>query len=280
MITKFTNKHSYNHSDKFHQVCQPIFDQSPLTFCSMVRIFKDGTYAAFMSDPVWTDVYINKHYKPTASVWVETSIKLSDFGYCIWSLSDFFDTNADTKNLLHDCNLFHYNNGINIIDQHPDYYDVATFSSPKTEGIERYFIEKQDILRNYILYMKEQIFSDPELSNEFRTHYQLPTIINISETTHINDQAGFDIQKYYLGFPLRDDVYLTQREIDCLLPFLLGVPRKIISEHLKISTRTVETHLDNVKSKCIMTDSSKFRLSFTNNRYISDLLPNIFGKYL
>ena len=45
------------------------------------------------------------------------------------------------------------------------------------------------------------------------------------------------------------DVFLTKREIDCAKLLLKGKTNKHISDELFISLRTVETHLDSLRSK-------------------------------
>lgn len=280
MNSKNLDTFTYNNADVFTEICRPIFNTSPITFCSFGRIFNDGTFTCFMSNPAWVDVYKKKHYVPTLSLWVEDKIKIANIGHAIWSLSDFYNTNTDTKNLLTDSNLFNYNNGISIVDRHPDYYEVATFASSQVEGIERFFIEKMDILRNSILHIKENIFNDRQLSNEIANQYKLPQSIISDGVNDFLDPPALKLNKYYIGHPLKDNAYLTQREVDCLVPFLAGVPMKVISLRLNISIRTVETHLDKIKSKCVMPELSNLRLVFANNQYISAMIPKILTMYL
>ena len=279
-MTEIRSDITYKYSDIFHQICQPIFEKSPINFCSLARIFNDGTYTCFMSDPTWTDHYLKQHFKPTISLWIENAISLTAKGYQIWSLSNFFNTNADTKNLLTDCNIFNYNNGINIVDKHSDYYDVATFASPKSEGIESFFIHKQDIIRSYILYVKYKVFSDEILAREFNHHYLIPKSVNILDIIHDTNHLQLEINKYYVGSPLKMDDYLTQREMDCLLPFILGVPKKSMARKLNISIRTIEKHLDNIKNKCLIDDLAKMKLAFSCNHYITGMLATTLTKYI
>ena len=97
--------YTYKHSDRFTELCKPIFDTSPISFCSIARIFSDGTYTGFMSDPRWTDLYVNKkHYLPTLAIWIENQINRSEAGYDLWTLSSVFSVNAATKELHNDCN--------------------------------------------------------------------------------------------------------------------------------------------------------------------------------
>lgn len=274
------NKYTYKCSDKFNHICKTIFDYSPITFCSIGRIFNDGTYTGFMSDPLWTDLYLAKHYLPTLSHWAEHHINQAKTGYDLWAISSLFALNSETKELHKDCNLFNYNSGINIIDEYPDYYEITTFASPRLEGIDSFFIEKIDILRGYILYIKEKILSDNEMSTEFNTNYILPPTAGIRREQNNPIMTKLDIAHYYLGFPLPEDRYLTQRELDCLVPFILGMPKKNIASHLNISIRTIETHLDNIKNKCNCTNLAKLRLLFLNNKFVSSMLSEVLQEYL
>ena len=273
-------EYTYKCSEKFNEICKSIFDYSPITFCSIGRIFNDGTYSGFMSDPIWTDLYLAKHYLPTLSHWAEHHINHAKTGYDLWALSSVFAINAETEELLKDCNLFNYNNGITIIDEYPDYYEITTFASPQLEGIDSFFIEKIDILRSYTLYLKEKILSDKEMAKEFDTTYILPSKIGIKREINNQIMRQPDITHYYLGFPLPEGRYLTKRELACLIPFILGIPKKNISNHLNISIRTIETHLDNIKNKCNCTNLANLRLLFLNNKFVSSMISDVLQEYL
>lgn len=55
-------------------------------------------------------------------------------------------------------------------------------------------------------------------------------------------------KKYYLGQPF-EPIYFTQREFDCVLGLLHGQTVKGVAVSLKLSPRTVEYYIKNVKVK-------------------------------
>jgi DNA-binding CsgD family transcriptional regulator len=57
-----------------------------------------------------------------------------------------------------------------------------------------------------------------------------------------------DAGRYYLPIPF-DNVYLTQRELDCLLALLEGKSAKQIARDLALSPRTVEFYVHKIKTK-------------------------------
>jgi DNA-binding NarL/FixJ family response regulator len=67
-------------------------------------------------------------------------------------------------------------------------------------------------------------------------------------TSHIIDNALSSRKRYFLGkaYP---DVYLTEREAQCITGLLQHGTMKTIAKHLKLSPRTVEYYIQNVKSK-------------------------------
>jgi len=46
MNNNISRNFTYNNADIFTEICRPIFDTSPITFCSIGRIFNDGTFTA------------------------------------------------------------------------------------------------------------------------------------------------------------------------------------------------------------------------------------------
>lgn len=82
--------YTYKYSTSFNQVCKTILEHSPITFCAIGRIFNDGTYTGFMSDPVWTDMYFKKHYLPTLKIWTQHIINQVKIGFDLWSISSLY----------------------------------------------------------------------------------------------------------------------------------------------------------------------------------------------
>lgn len=57
-----------------------------------------------------------------------------------------------------------------------------------------------------------------------------------------------DSGRHYLPMPF-DNIYLTQREMDCLLGLLEGKSAKQIGKHLRLSPRTIEFYINKIKIK-------------------------------
>ena len=55
-------------------------------------------------------------------------------------------------------------------------------------------------------------------------------------------------QKYYLG-PAYPNIYLTQREAECAIGLLEHGTSKSIARHLRLSPRTIEFYIRNIKRK-------------------------------
>lgn len=282
-LPRLKNIEHYRFSKEFHDVCKPIFSSSPITFCSIGRLFRDGTYTSFMSDPVWTDLYLRKHYEKTLHLWLESEIQLRQSGYGIWSLSSVFTRHSDLQQLHADCAAFQYYNGINIVDTYPEYLEFIRFSSPKTEGVESYFLGHQDLLRQFILLIKEKIQEDKSLSAEYNSHYLLPNPLTLNAFDYSNQAQDVDfssIKKFYLGFPLQEELFLTHSELRCLIPYIMGIPKNNIAERYYISVRTVEKHIENIQKKSVCDGLASMRFMFLENKFVMSLIPKIFSAFL
>lgn len=273
----------YQFSKVFNEICEPIFATSPITFCSIGRLFQDGTYTSFMSDPTWTEHYLKKHYFPTLKLWLEAEISQHQPGFSLWTLSSIFSKNEALAALQKDCFLFDYKNGINIVDVYPNYFELTRFSSGKAEGVDDYFIEKQDELRHFILYLKEKIQSNNCLAAEFNAHYVLPYQLDTLLLQGVNNKENCTqnkVSKFYIGYPLKEEHYLTKNEISYLIPYLLGIPKVKIATQYHISVRTVEKHIENIKEKCVYGQLSFLRPLFLNNKFISAMTDQVLRVFI
>ncbi len=77
-------------------------------------------------------------------------------------------------------------------------------------------------------------------------------------------------KRYYFSTPLGNN-YLTKREAACLFCLSRGLSNKAIASYLKISPRTVETHMENIKNKTLCSNRAEltelvFRENFFTER--------------
>jgi DNA-binding CsgD family transcriptional regulator len=75
---------------------------------------------------------------------------------------------------------------------------------------------------------------------------------------------------YFLGAKYQN-IYLTQRETECVLYLLTGLTVKIVAEKLGLSTRTVEFYINNIKAKLKCRTKTQL-LSHIKNSQLLDII--------
>jgi DNA-binding CsgD family transcriptional regulator len=269
----FPKETTYKYPDKFHLICAPIFEKYPITFCSIGRLYNNNTYSAFMSNASFVEVYIKKHYSTALPLWLSYEKNNVKNGHSIWTLSSMLQKKYSTSDFFDDCNHFNYHHGISLIDKNLQYVEIVRFIGPKINGIAQFFFENRDLLRNIALYLKEKIFSDKSLSQAFNTRCIIPSLTTLQDEsiTNLSKQEFFNVNHYYFGYIFEDN-YLTKREVECLKLFFMGKTAKQIAKNLSISFRTVEKHIENIRIKAKLSDSSELKSRLFECKSFLDLI--------
>ncbi len=264
---------AYQYSQKFHDICLPLFENTPVTFFSIGRYYHNGGYTGFMSDPKWTDLYREQHYFSALPDVINYCLSYMPTNFDLWTLSNVYSQNQSTERLYQDCAAFDYTNGITLSEKFGDYTEFYWFSSDKKEGIDRFFLEKQDLLKLFILYAKDKIMQDKELNLEINKAYFLPGLSDSTTPVSLlqDDEwlKQLEISRYYIGE--NKDVHLTCKELECLLLLLQDRMTKEMAQTLQISKRTVETHISHIKVKARCTNIREIRRRFKDNQFVRAL---------
>jgi len=120
-------------------------------------------------------------------------------------------------------------------------------------------IKNNKSLKKYILYLMENapnVFNKELLTNQEKLNFlnKQPRANEIDSQSQIlpnNTKAqmalDFAIRKYYLGYPFNHSV--SKKEFEVLNLYFQGYATKNIAKNLRISPRTVDKHLENLRSK-------------------------------
>lgn len=244
-------------SNELSTICIPL-KKLHISYFSHVHINSNQEFSALCTNPGFTEHYLqNKRYNADINLAVNKQ-KLNDF--LIW---DSINCSGKTLELYKEASEFGIKHIFTLIEKNPkstDFYHFATNNSSST--INQVYVEKLDLLKLFILYFKESIKAAPELlkAYDYRFNIHKNAKFQFSAPRFVNPHN--DAQEFieallaqYTTLLKKNLIYLSQnslltpREKICLQHTMKGNTAKQIAKILKISPRTVELHIANIKNK-------------------------------
>ena len=204
------------------QIMLPMLNVHGVTVFNYYRRYFDDSLIRFSTDSVWTEHYLKKDYLNKMTV--PQSYLLKPVNYFIWLTEDC------PEMLLDAAVNFDTSNGISLAFRHEHYIECFCFASTRnnTAIINNFYLNNLDILKNYCHYFKER--ADPLLQSAEKNKF-----IITNQTLESDGKQ-----------PL---IKLSKRQRDCATLLLKGMMYKEIGAALNLSSRTVETHLNQLKIK-------------------------------
>ena len=236
-------------SNDINTICQPLIYSTPVTYFSHVREYKDGTRFMLNNLPQWIEVLHNQEYCHMTE-YAETY-----HGSTLWS-EMVEHLNPKRQPILLETLLtmkkdFYLENGFVISDTHKDHIDFYNVASHENNpGIVDFFISEIDMLKNFILYYKEQSVPIIKKIKHHRIINEgyLQAVVQKEEKNINQTHSPFSYHKLVIN----EDLILTERECECAKLLANGYSLAQIGEKLNISTRTAEYHINNFKEKIFM----------------------------
>lgn len=256
VFTGQLEKHvSFLSADEIAQICTPLKKVMPLGFFSYLRLYPDGSLLLLYSGREWANYYIKKKYQilitntPGIHTWTGTM--------CSEGITD-----AAAHFGLH--------HGVLIEKSRSDFVETIEFvsSDPAHNPIE-FCCNHHDLLNRFMLHFKEKGKKLIEKADKERL--LLPVIkpsLN-SSFSRENREALYELfqtKKCGLGFGGKE-IFFSTREFEILLLLAKGRDIKNIAKLLGLSTRTVETHLQNAKNKAPAFSTANLLERLTENLF-------------
>lgn len=248
-----------------------------VTYFTFERTYKDGSHIKLTSCGEWLKHYYTKKLY-NYSIFEQNPQLFTD-GYMFWKW-------LKREPIYSEAAMFDIGHGITIIQSDVNYCDFYHFGSSCTNYLpEARLLGNLQYLYQFIALFKEKAHKlILEAENE---RFILPFDFGSNNSDHhdfdVSDgQTNKDsfqnfsvnlfqnIKRLYIGDCGR---YLTGKEIRILAHLKRGKKVPDIAQHLAISVRTVETHINNIKDK--LNCKTMFELGFTmNNLNIHNILPS------
>ncbi|OGT41438.1 MAG: hypothetical protein A3F42_04255 [Gammaproteobacteria bacterium RIFCSPHIGHO2_12_FULL_37_34] len=198
----------------------------------------NGHVAYLCSNPNWLNHYLKKSYPEIGAF--EQKTELSEYNYILWNGLDQKD-----PILIDSTEMLGVKFGITIIKHEQDgfgFYNLGAKSSDSS------------IINKYInnLNQYENFISEFQEKADVILHAAKKSKLYIGSGTLTNKRKK---SGYQFG-----NLYLTERELQCVNYLILGKTAEEIAIILNISKRTAETHTLNIKRK--MNCFNQFRLGY------------------
>ncbi|MFN7097702.1 MAG: helix-turn-helix transcriptional regulator [Gammaproteobacteria bacterium] len=264
MDIKLTNHPTLTLAPEVQAICKPLQQYFNTSYFNFVRRFVDGSEACLSTDPRWTEYfYSNKLYQHVMSDKIARN-KALIHRIKIVPWTHF----QDSPVRLAQSKLTNVGIGISIIfarDEYADFFHFATDNN--NHGMQELYQSFADCLIQFTHYFYDnaskliQIVTKKEnrLYLDDRIKYQsdrvFPCFNNFNIDTFLQD---IQHKRFYLYSPTVGDVYLSKAELRCITLLAQGKTAREIGDMLFRSNRTIESHIQNARTKLgLQTGASK-----------------------
>lgn len=244
-------KHILNHhpslaySQELKEICKPL-EKLGIFYFSHVHIDESGKFSALGLEPEFVKIYFEKEYYRFDIHMAQSRLMEQ---YVLW---DSIERVKESRELFNDFLSFSLGHTFTIQQQNgkgKDYYHFA--GKLENNSINDNYLRNLDLLKKFILYYKEKISAHKELQHGLNIKFEIPLENSGYLTAHKPNESiwEFNNETKLDRFYLKDQQYITSRELECLYWLSLGKTLDQIAEILGITLRTVKAHIKNIKEK-------------------------------
>lgn len=208
----------------------PLLLKHGMTVFNYYRNYFDGSIVRLSTDRAWTEHYFKQDYLSKTTV--PASYLIKPVNYYLW-LTD------DCPEILLDAAMnFNTSNGISIAKRHTDYIEFFCFATT---------VHNKAIINNFYLNNFDTLLAYSDYFTDKAT-----ALLNIAENNRLNTTNQMNLIHEYHGVLIKNQenvAKLSPRELECASFLLQGMSHKLIGKNLKLSPRTIESYLNNMKIK-------------------------------
>lgn len=226
-------------------ICNAWLPQHGIRFFNFGRMFHDGS-CYLLSNDNRVNRYLfeteNRLFAP-----VPAELIKQKFYYLIPSTGPYQKATHDVAS------FFDIAHGFDLFECHENYTDVCCFAtSARTEPLINFYLNNLGQLENFVAYFKDKADKLLTKLNQHKIdlpeHMQLNFRGLIANHSQKPNYIKLGNKRYYLTGKYQH-IHFTQREVDCLTKLFAGYTAKETADLCNLSSRTVESYLDNIKSK-------------------------------
>ena len=240
---------------EFTSIINEFFKGTPVQEFSFQRFFLGGTHLSLFSHINYRSYYFSER-DDLGHIFCEVIKKLKEnqFYFFVWPLPNTADPFFE--------NIYRFNifGGLSIYKRFNNYVDVFHFSGEADTDMINFYVNNKTFFLEGVNYFLEKgkDFLSIEDKSIFGIHTGKYILDSFNEAPLAKKGFSFQISG--------KQTTITPQEFKCLSLIARGFTIKWVAKELKLSSRTIESHLNSVKIKC--------------NLSCKDLLVDLFHKVI
>jgi len=225
------------------EICAPL-KKLEITHFNYVRTFSDGSQISLSDNGPWLEHFYTKEYYKIGEF--EKHPINYESGHTLWPTLSGREVFYDART------YFDIDHGITLVEKLSDSCEFCFFATAsKNPQIVNFYLNNIDLLKRFVLYFKEK--AAPILAEAQNDRLIIPQHFikqKIAASSSVRDEflTLTMLEKYKINFDSKV-IELSRRELECSICLLEGLTAEQTGKKLFISRRTVEAHLDGLKSK-------------------------------
>lgn len=239
------------HSDRIKKATSSLRDHFGISYFTYHRIDKEGKYTVLVDRPDWAEYYVQEKFYLDDPFLREMGVYRP--GFCF--LEDQGPEERYQRIYKAGSEKFHLDTTVLLIEKQGDFVEFFGFSGNKSGCLlKKLYLNHPELLKSFGSYFKRQL---DDLLVQMRTEASLLQELKGNDFFYpeqIQPSITEELLCAYLkGVGREKDVLragvLSQREKECLMMLLQGKSAKETGVLLELSSRTVESYLENTKNK-------------------------------
>lgn len=253
------NHYFYVITEKVKKICKPLFENDRISFFDYGRFGRQGDFYGLSMNGDSYRIFFELEYE-SLKFCKNFAFQEDQFYYLFLPKKHSDETYSHALNEVY--KILGADHGFSIIQKTKDYIDTFYFSSPLPHEIAmNYYFNQLPMLRQFISYFQKETSILRKVSHEnsiilpkkMRPDLWGEPEINFSKTDILINKENS----------------LTKREKECAKYICKGYTLKEIAALLNLSSRTVETHINNIKIKFNMRKKSDLIKFILTNQDVS-----------
>lgn len=244
------NHISFTSCKDIKEICEPMFHYFNITyFAHTIYYFKTNQITNLITDGDVAKEWIIKQFSMPAS---NQTTKVLKTGFYLAEFMGNLYPEQYRNNMREKFNIDYI---LLFIESYDDHYEFFTFGTmPENYQIINQYFNNIDILINFISYYKDKAKKLINKANNSLVELIPRANIRAREQDHDIKYEIPPVLKNFIRInELKIDnqkICITKRESDCLFHLSTGKSIKACANIMNLSSRTVESYLDTLKSKC------------------------------
>lgn len=246
----------------FEKISKPLLKNFPINMISYCRFYENGqriclsNSTSFIEHFVENNPFFTSVPNPTMPKNLHTMVRIADVNALIVT-TDSYLKNLYMRMMEDGRKLFECQEPYSILISKPGYFEEFSFF-PNLTQVRAYetLIANHDVLQHFSFYFLEKAYDIIRQAKIYQ--YKEPALDKISlDYRNTLPLQTMSTQKYFIDTDL--NIYLTKREAQCAHLLTRNYNSKEISDEMRISQRTAEEYIQNIKLKSQILNKSKLQ---------------------